>query len=89
MKISLAITRPTFPKVEEHHKEEYNNLCEIVQAIEERDSAKAATLAEYHVFHFCPLLPQAALPIKKRRASNSGTSVERLMFGRVVSYEKK
>ena len=40
------------PKIEEHHKEEYKNLCEIVQAIEERDPARAASLAEYHVFHF-------------------------------------
>lgn len=40
------------PKIEEHHTEEYKNLCEIVQAIEERDPVKAASLAEYHVFHF-------------------------------------
>ena len=40
------------PKVEEHHREEYNNLCNIVRAIEERDPSKAAALAEYHVFHF-------------------------------------
>lgn len=53
------------PKSETNRHEEYQNLCEIVQAIEDGDSTRACSLARTHVFRFASYMDEVKNVNKK------------------------